>query len=173
MSRRPSDAYDDWLRLLEPEGPFFTAAVLRQAFPSGLDRLHSSIKVEIKERWVKAADETGQRTDWVLWLLRTVLGWGDRLLIDTDIPSGLSHDAAEHETVIRPDAVLVAKHPGTDDAVPRVLVQILPVGTRPDRRVPGDAWTATPIQRAALLCRSVGCPLAIELTSLITITQQD
>lgn len=172
MSRRPSDAYDDWLRLLEPEGPFFTAAVLRQAFPSGLDRLHSSIKVEIKERWVKAADETGQRTDWVLWLLRTVLGWGDRLLIDTDIPSGLSHDAAEHETVIRPDAVLVAKHPGTDDAVPRVLVQILPVGTRPDRRVPGDAWTATPIQRAALLCRSVGCPLAIVTDgNLITIVR--
>jgi hypothetical protein len=172
MSRRPSDAYDDWLRLLEPEGPFFTAAVLRQAFPSGLDRLHSSIKVEIKERWVKAADETGQRTDWVLWLLRAVLGWGDRLLIDTDIPSGLSHDAAEHETVIRPDAVLVAKHPGTDNAVPRVLVQILPVGTRPDRRVPGDAWTATPIQRAALLCRSVGCPLAIVTDgNLITIVR--
>lgn len=161
MSRRATDSYDDWLRLLEPEGPFFTAVVLRQAFPSGLDRLHASTRVDLKAQWEKAKEETIDRTDWVHWLLRTALEWNDRLVTGAEIPPTLVHDAAEHDIVLRPDAVLVAKRPGTGEAVPRVLVQIVPVGTHPNRRIPGDPWTATPVQRAALLCRSVDCPLAI------------
>lgn len=160
MSRRATDSFDDWIRLLEPEGPFFTAAVLRQAFPSGLDRLDSALRAEVKERWANSS-EAGDRSEWIDWLLRTGLGWGDRYVTGEQIPAGLVHDAAEHDTVIRPTGVLVARHPGATDAVPRVLVLQIPPTAHPSRRMPGESWSATPVQRAALLCRSVNCPLAL------------
>jgi hypothetical protein len=43
----------------------------------------------------------------------------------------------------------------------RLLVTVHPPGTRLDARPPGDQWSATPIDRLALLCRATGVELGL------------
>lgn len=156
-------AHDDWLRLLEPTGPFLTAAVLKSAFGGGLDRTSPETRVEVKAGWADMAEaaEGQDRSDWVWWFLRVALGWGDRLLVGSDVPSALAYEVAEHDVLLQPDAVLLARRPGVAEAVVRVLVMTLPTGTKPLARMGGAAWSATPVQRLALLCRAADCPLGL------------
>jgi hypothetical protein len=161
VSRRVASIHADWLTLVEPSGPFLTLPVLRRVWPNGLDHLDSEARAEVR-RHLAALDtaDPGSTTTWVEWVLRDLLRYGPRLAAGPAIPGTLTHVVAEHATVLRPDYALV--EPAGDGATrARMLMTVHPPGTRLDARLPGDRWSATPVERLALLCRATGVDLGL------------
>lgn len=147
----------DWLTLVEPSGQFLTLPVLRQAFPTGLPKIEGDLAREVRERaQAMTFDDTAAATQWIEYLLEEVLAWGERLLTGIHIPDGLQHAIPERRATLRPDYVLMAK-----GQAPRVLVQRYATSTRLDARLPGEGWAATPIDRAATMCRALGVRVAL------------
>ena len=62
--------------------------------------------------------------------------------------------------MLRPDYALVEPAGGGATRA-RLLITVHPPGTRLDTGIPGDRWSATPIERAALLCRATGVELGL------------
>ncbi|MBT2400391.1 Eco57I restriction-modification methylase domain-containing protein [Streptomyces sp. ISL-100] len=117
---------------------------------------------------------------WIAHLLRDLLEWGDALTLRT----GETDEAAErlldrftahvpeHDATLRADFCLT--DPGTDPLTEpdtataakhvRLLGMVLPAGTVPtvrDSGAGGGAWSATPADRLARLCRHHGVPLGL------------
>lgn len=159
MSRAVSYRHADWLSLVEPNGSFVTLPVLNRAFPNGLDRTDPVLRQEARERRPEAPSDGPTETAWVEWVLGKLLSWGTRLRAGPQVPATLTHIIGEHNTVLRPDYVLVEPMDGHERV--RALVCRWPEGTAFDIKLPGDRWSATPAERASLLCRAVGVPLAI------------
>lgn len=158
MSRKTKTIalHADWLTLLEPDGPFLTASVLRDAFPSGLDRTAPHLRAAAKLGWDDARDEA-DRHDYVAFVLTELLGWAPRYRTGDDLNPAWSFTPADHDVTVRPSGALV-----DGEGKPRVLVIEHPAGMRPTMRPnDGSHWTATPVQRLALLCRSVKCELGL------------
>ncbi|MGB3676155.1 MAG: hypothetical protein WA988_17115, partial [Candidatus Nanopelagicales bacterium] len=91
-----------------------------------------------------------------------VLDWDDLLAEGQRVPTIATVRTAEHSATLRPAHVLL----DVDDATKvRVGVFVWPIGTELDKRVgietSGDAWPASPIQRAETWCRESGTPLAL------------
>jgi len=147
----------DWLRLVEPNGPFLTLPVLRRVWPNGLDHLDADARAEVRRRWADLhPDDPATVTAWVEWVLTDLLAYGSRLRSGPQVPATLVHVVAEHGAVLRPDHVL-------DDGAggARLLVTVHPPGTRLDARPAGDRWSATPVERLTILCRATGVELGL------------
>ncbi len=111
---------------------------MKAAFPSGLDRTSPEVRAEVRERWADAVEEP-DRSDWVWWLLGSALGWGEHLVTGDAVPGDLRHEVIEHDVTLRPDGVLLAHRPGAEEDVARVLVMVVPRGTKPFERVAARA----------------------------------
>ncbi|AGJ54073.1 hypothetical protein OG795_25625 [[Kitasatospora] papulosa] len=167
--------HQEWLDLTEVSGPFLTMPVLRRAWPQ-LDALEKDERARLRARhadWQN--DTTAGRDEWVAYLLRSVLEWGDALVLR----QGESEDAAldrltlhvpEHGAVLRPDFALVepghdlAAEPDTASAAKRVrlLGTTVPAGTVPtSRAAAGGDWAASPADRLARLLRHHDIPLGL------------
>jgi hypothetical protein len=147
----------DWLRLVEANGPFLTLPVLRRVWPNGLDHVDTERRAEVRQHLAELdADDPSSVTTWIEWVLSELLEYGRRLQSGPQVPAVLAHVVAEHGTVLRPDHVL-------DDGSghPRLLVTVHPPQTRLDARPPGDRWSASPVERLALLCRATGVELGL------------
>jgi hypothetical protein len=159
--RRPrttvAGVHADWLRLVEPNGPFLTLPVLRRVWPNGLDHLDADGRAEVRRRLADLhPDDPATVTAWVEWVLADLLAYGSRLRSGPQVPATLVHVVAEHGAVLRPDHVL---DDGTGGA--RLLVTAHPPGTRLDARPAGDRWSATPVERLAILCRATGVEVGL------------
>jgi len=159
--RRPrttvAGGHADWLRLVEPNGPFLTLPVLRRVWPNGLDHLDPDDRAEVRRRFADLdPDDPATVTALVGWVLADLLAYGSRLRSGPQVPATLVHVVAEHGTVLRPDHVL-------DDGAgrARLLVTVHPPGTRLDARPAGDRWSATPIERLSILCQATGVELGL------------
>ena len=179
--RRVVEQHEDWLNLTDAEAPWFSLPVLKRTLPNGLDPTLPEVRAEHKARWYGHADASSarladDRTDYLDWLLRDVLGWGADYLTGDELPAGLADGVTRHDVTIAPTGVYqpaVAAPVGLFEEPPpadmtgdlptgaRVLVFSLPVGTDPRTRPAGDTWPATWVQRSALLCRHHGVPLAL------------
>jgi len=151
----PREVHVDWLQLCEPDGPFFSLPVVLDAFPHGLDKVDPGDRAQVLERWSDCA-EVEDRSEFVDWLLDEPLGWRDQLRRRDALDASWCYEAKDRGEVVRPDAVLV----GHKDE-PLVMVMVLPAGHDPRERNRGQRWTASPVQKASLLCRATGCPLAL------------
>ncbi len=89
VSRQVAITHEDWLNLCDPEPPWFTLPVMKQAFPEGLHPVSSAIRAEQKVRWDEVYD-TDDRTEYVGWLLRNVLGWVGHYRTGDDLPDDLA-----------------------------------------------------------------------------------
>lgn len=173
--RRAAIQHEDWLNLTDPEPPWFTLPVVRRAFPNGLDRVSDETRAEHKIRWSEA-HEAPDRTDYLNWLLRDALGWGQAYLTGSDLPDDLASGVGSHGVTVAPSGVYTPEtaapvgfdlNSDSDDdeapppPEPAVLVFVLPAGTPPLSSPQGDNWSATHVQRAALACRHFGVPLAV------------
>jgi Eco57I restriction-modification methylase/restriction-modification enzyme MmeI-like protein len=161
VSRRVASIHADWLTIVEPSGPFLTLPVLRRVWPNGLDHLETETRAEVRRHFADLdPQDVGSATKWIEWVLRDLFEYGHRLASGPAVPATLAHVVAEHATVLRPDYALV--EPVGDGATrARLLVTVHPPGTRLDAR-PADAqWSATPIDRLALLCRATGVELGL------------
>ncbi|MCF6522351.1 hypothetical protein HOY81_04465 [Streptomyces sp. JJ36] len=156
-----------WLELVDVSGPFLTLPVLLEHWDPGLDALERPARQSLRdahEQWQQAG-APGQG-EWITFVLRELLEWQDALRIaDGDDPFAtdnaeldkLALDVPQHETQIRPDFALI--EPGTNKAA--LLGLTLPNGTDPTRRLKGSAWSATPVDRLAQLCRHHGVELGL------------
>ncbi len=147
----------DWLRLVEPNGPFLTLPVLRRVWPNGLDHLDADARAEVRRHLADLdLDDPASVTAWVEWVLTDLLSYGRRLQSGPQVPASLTHVVAEHGAVLRPDHVL---DDGSGRA--RLLVSVHPATSRLEARPVGDRWSASPVERLALLCRATGVELGL------------
>jgi hypothetical protein len=172
----------DWLSLIDVTGPFLSLPVLRRIWPT-LDPLEKKARERLRREhaaWLDAP-VAGQR-DWVQFVLAELLGWGDALLwpepeagagADAADPlSELAVDVDQHDARVVPSFVLVDPSgsgmpagvkpvkPVKPDTV-RLLGLVVAPGQSPAGRIAGQAWAATPVDRAALACRHHGIELAL------------
>ena len=176
-SRRVAAQHEDWLNLTDAEPPWFSLPAMRRAMPDGLEPTPPHVRAEHKARWhgdngTGPARLASDRSGYIDWLLRDVLGWGDRYLTDEHLPADLAAAVARHDVTVEPTGVylpappspaglLDQPEPAAGSGEPRVLVFALDAGTDPRQRPAGDTWPATWVQRAALSCRHHQIPLAL------------
>jgi hypothetical protein len=159
---RVAATHADWLGLLDTHGQFLTLPVLREAMPDGLDRTRPELRAEVRDRLAALTGDVAERTAWLEFLLRDVLGWGSRLRSDVAVPAELAAPVPEHNLVLRPDYALVGPAgAGQTGERARVLVMRFPLGTDLTTRIPGEKWVASPIDRVARLCRATGVPIGV------------
>ncbi|MDH6228158.1 DNA methyltransferase [Streptomyces sp. MJP52] len=167
--------HQEWLDLTEVSGPFLTMPVLLRAWPQ-LDPLEKDERARLRAHHADwQTDTVAGRDEWVSYVLRRLLGWGDAL---TFRAGDLEHHGldrltlrvAEHNTEVRPDFALVepgadlATEPDTASAVKRVAMLgiTVPAGTAPTARAGGGGdWSASPADRLARLLRHHGIPLGL------------
>lgn len=167
--------HQEWLDLTEVSGPFLTMPVLLQAWPQ-LDAVDKDQRARLRARHADwQADTTAGRDEWIAYVLRSLLEWGDALTLrqgqDDDLAlDRLTLDVPEHNARVRPDFALT--EPGTDFAAEpdtgsaakrvRLLGMTVPSGTAPTARPSwGDDWAASPADRLARLLRHHDVPLGL------------
>ncbi|MEV7185583.1 hypothetical protein [Kitasatospora sp. NPDC093102] len=167
--------HQEWLELTEVSGPFLTMPVLLGAWPQ-LDSIDRKQRDRLRARhadWL--VDRTAGRDEWVAYVLRDLLEWGDALVLrqgeDDDLAlDRFTVDVPEHGTRLRADFAVVepgadfAAEPDVAAAAKRVplIGMVVPNGTVPTARAEwGGEWSATPADRLARLCRHHGIPLGL------------
>lgn len=155
----PVDVWE-WLSLIDRDGPFLSKAALKSFHPSGLPRPTadetSTVFVDEFVRWSaawSASDEvyTAARDRWVETVLRRLLDWSDDLQLS---PTGLAAHSPNGAVTVTPWAALVA------GGGPAALVTM--VDRTDDLRQTGaDGWSASAIDRMAVLLRETGVTIGI------------
>lgn len=145
---RVEDRHAEWLSLVETSGPFLTVPVLKRALPNGLDE-RPPAAAELRIAYDEWRSEPSLRHRWVQWVLSELLELGEAVSEAAEP----SHRVAEHATTLRPTFVV------RDGGRPVLLVHVTDAAL--DRPLPGEAWKASPIDRAAELARATEVPLAL------------
>ena len=155
----PVDVWE-WMSLIDRDGPFLSKAALKSFHPSGLPRPTadeaSTVFVDEFARWSaawSASDEvyTSARDRWVETVLRRLLDWSDDLQLS---PTGLAAHSPNGAVTVTPWAALVA------EGGPAALVTL--VDRTDDLRQTGaDGWSASAIDRMAVLLRETGVTIGI------------
>ncbi|MGW0419152.1 Eco57I restriction-modification methylase domain-containing protein [Streptomyces sp. NPDC003015] len=170
--------HQEWLDLTEVSGPFLTMPVLLQSWPQ-LDAVEKDQRARLRAHHADwQTDTKAGRDEWVAYVLRSLLEWGDALTLRQgeaeDVPDlaldRFTVEVPEHGVRLRADFALA--EPGTDLAAEpdvesaakrvRVLGMTLPSGTSPTARPNwGDDWSAPPADRLARLLRHHDVPLGL------------
>ena len=150
---RIEDRHAEWLSLVETSGPFLTIPTLKRALPNGIEAAPASLP-DLRVAYAEWRESTDLQRRWVQWVLDEILELRDDVHEATDADP--AHLVAEHGVTIRP-AYVVRR--GGDPAV--LLVHRVDAGVALDRPIPGEAWAASPIDRAAELARASNVPLAL------------
>lgn len=93
-----------WLELLQTSGPFLTLPVVSRVFPDGLPAVPVAERARLRAQVATMLDDGGaSRHSVIETVLRDLLGWGDRLLLDDAVPAALAEPVAEYGLTLRPD----------------------------------------------------------------------
>lgn len=148
----------EWLSLVDISGPFIAPSVLEQVFPQGLDKIETPRRQRIRsayEEWRDAVDEDDIQLSeihaaWVQMVLQDLLEYEDSVLVSRDDLEGKCvYSAPEHGVVYLPDYVVHG-----DDGKLRMLISFWPPETDLEKSISGESWSASPLERMTLLCRS-------------------
>ena len=144
----------DWLRLIEVSGPFLSAAVLDEAFPSGLDGLDKTAKRRLShyyDEWLEAHETKSPvfaelHKAWCTAVLHEGLEFHDSDLEDAagyavKDEAGLGEFAADQ--VFKDDA-----------GAPLFFIKMLPAAVKPHDRDTADGWKDTHVEKMTRLCRA-------------------
>ncbi len=155
----------DWLAMVEVNGPFLTLPVLRVAWPT-LDALETEARDGLRAAhavWqADPAEPAGQR-EWIHYVLRGLLEWGDAVEIDPDQLTTLIPD----DSPDRPSFALAAPGEPVKPDTTRLLGLICPPGTVPTALYRSsdddsdDDRLMAPADRLARLCRRNGVQLGL------------
>ena len=154
-NRRVAAQHEDWLNLTDAEPPWFALPAIRRALPDGLDPTPPQMRAEHKARWhsdngADPARLTQDRSSYINWLLRDVLGWADHYLAGDQLPAAFAEGVTRHDVTVKPTGVYqpdppapvgLLDQPAPDPASksggdPRSLVFVLAAGTDPQQRPP-------------------------------------
>ena len=149
-----SSVHYDWLRLIEVSGPFLSAAVLDEAFPSGLDGLDKTAKRRLShyyDEWLEAHETKSPvfaelHKAWCTAVLHEGLEFHDSDLEDAagyavKDEAGLGEFAADQ--VFKDDA-----------GAPLFFIKMLPASVKPHDRDTADGWKDTHVEKMTRLCRA-------------------
>lgn len=149
-----SSVHYDWLRLIEVSGPFLSAAVLDEAFPSGLDGLDKTAKRSLShyyDEWLEAHETKSPvfaelHKAWCTAVLHEGLEFHDSDLEDAagyavKDEAGLGEFAADQ--VFKDDA-----------GAPLFFIKMLPAAVKPHDRDTADGWKDTHVEKMTRLCRA-------------------
>nr|MBA2319084.1 hypothetical protein [Euzebyales bacterium] len=167
-----------WLELLQTSGPFLTLPVVDRALPNGLPGVPARHRASVRARVAAMLDDRGaSRQAVVETLLRDVLDWSDHLLLDAEVPEVLTEVVAEHGVLLRPAFAFVteddgggAESGGAEEEEPvaaeaagpyRLLGMLAPWGTHPLTRTTDGGWTASAVERLAVLLRARDVPIGL------------
>ncbi len=169
-----TNQHAEWLSLIEVSGPFLAEPILNQAFPQGLEKIDPVKKTRFRktyDEWREVVDSDAQQDIeikdkihqlWTNWVLKYGLELdededGDTLKDLTQMSSSIQVTVPEHQVTLKPEYAVVAN----DDASPYMLIQTYPAGTALSEVLKGDAWSTSPAERMAHLCRGVGTRLGL------------
>jgi len=153
---RIEDHHAEWLSLVETSGPFLTVPTLKRALPNGLEATPSAMSA-LRIAHAEWREDPGLQARWVRWVLDDVLELRDAASDATDADP--SHRVAEQGVTLRPS--FVVRDATLQNAPAVLLVHRYPADTSLDRPIPGEAWAASPIDRAAELARASEVELAL------------
>jgi hypothetical protein len=156
VKRKTADIHADWLRLVEPEGQFLTAPALKQAFDQGYDSVGRPVRENLRTHYPKGTPTEAQWNDWLRWLFEDALEWGECYRTG-DVAATYERAVPEHGIVLHADGALIDPSTGK----PRVLVVRYPHGTDLGKKIAGDRWNVSPIDRVKELCKSQSVRLGI------------
>ena len=149
----------EWLSLVETSGPFLSVPVLSKALPQGLDAPDSDVTARLRSAREQLDDDASLHRSWCNFVLREVLELDETLAVGAQIPAGQEHRLAEQGDTVRPDLVVIDYTGGAPKPVMHITIHS--PGQRLDRRIADAAWSASPIDRIAALCRATGVSLGL------------
>jgi hypothetical protein len=181
-----TQVHQDWIELIETDGPWLSLPVLRDTWPD-LDAVTPDERSRLRAVHAEWADDPrspARSREWLRTLLGDFLGWGSGLhfagaeggdqnsaaetgtagtrATETGSDQSGAADAVDgnraaidgiepvhigqHDTTIGPDFTL------HDGDAPRVIGLITPPDNHPAKRMKGETWAASPIDRLLRLC---------------------
>lgn len=169
-TRRISGPDFRWLEQFDVDGPFLSLPVVKEFWPSGIDRLGDADDrlVTFKQSftvWLRAYDQQSLEKrnqyaeiarGWVDTVLDELAGWGGLRIDSDELPKEFEIHSPGEQVRIRADGGLRGRESAEVAALLRV---VLPTE---DLRGPGlDGWAATEIDRTAALLRQAGVPIGL------------
>jgi hypothetical protein len=156
-----TQVHQDWIELIDTDGPWLSLPVLTETWPD-LDAVTPERRAELRAahgEWADDARDPARCRAWMQTVLADFLGWGDGLHWAPEPGSAMGGIApvhiGQHDTTISPDFTL---HDG--DEV-RIIGLITPPDNHPAKRMKGETWAATPIDRLLRLCAANKTELGI------------
>jgi len=175
-----------WLELLQTSGPFLTLPVVDRVWPTGVPAVAREPRRAVRVAIADALETRGaSRLPAVRTVLTDALDWDTHLRWGTELPAALAEPVAEHGLLLRPDLGFWAEPEssaedsaasGDDDgdgeeqdpaALPgatgpwRMLGTVSEWGTHPLARSTTGGWSASPVERLAVLLRARGVPVGV------------
>lgn len=157
-----TDSTLDWLSLVDVAGAWFAPDVLREEFPQGLDTPDPAARRRVYaawQEWRAAVDDEdallpGLHREWMRLVLDEALGWRAGVL--GDAVDAFAHVVPESGETLRPTFVV-----GRAGATPKMLVVVHDANVPLDKPLANARGAASPLERAATLCRALGVRAAL------------
>lgn len=177
-----------WLELLQTSGPFLTLPVVNRVFPNGLHEVTPRVRSEVRSAAAEALASRGAtRHTAIRTVLDLALDWSVHLRVDTDLPDSMREPVPEYGLLLRPDFGFYAESwdddllefddettdeedsdvedddlvDASDDSPWRLLGMITDWGTHPFARTAAHGWSASPVERLAVLLRARQVPVGV------------
>jgi len=164
-----------WLELIQTSGPFLTLPVADRAFPNGLPEIAAAPRSTVRVAVADALASRGAtRHVAVHAVLADALDWADHLRLDADLPASMAEPVPEYGLLLRPDLGFYAEPPpadaadeetdGSDPPIQgpwRLLGMVTDWGAHPLARTVSDGWSASPVERLAVLLRARSVPIGL------------
>ena len=180
-SRSPEQMHREWLELVDTDGPFLAAPVLKRAWPQGMPpqkTLENGQQRASELRQEKAAFEAAwdewhrvragsdddkavadatrkyreQEKAWVLFILRRLLDWReDYRLAEDDAAEAAAYDAGSSNGAIQVSPSGLLE---LNDTVGAVVLMVDPV-VENLTEIPDDGWNASAIDRMQHMLRAM------------------
>ncbi|MFJ6473322.1 Eco57I restriction-modification methylase domain-containing protein [Streptomyces globisporus] len=180
-----------WLELLQTSGPFLTLPVVHRVFPDGLPVVPASNRALLRLAVEEVLENAGaHRRRLVTTVMHDLLDWQHRLVEGDAIPDSLAEPIQEHGLTVRADFAFFVENEEDDgaaasgpDGAPnsadeeeeedgseeetaaqepwRLLGMLSPWGLHPLARTAQGGWTASPVERLAVLLRARDVPVGL------------
>jgi hypothetical protein len=154
----------EWRSLIEVAGPFLADAVLEKAFPQGLEKLETPHKQRVRsayDEWCEAVEDSDPQlaelhSEWLRLVLEDLLEYDATVLkAKPEFPETIRYQHPQTESPVLPDMVVMAGDK------PRLLITVLPPGTKLEAPLSDQSWPASPLERMTLLCRAAEVSLGL------------
>jgi len=159
--------HDDWVQLIQKDGPFLTLPVLCDKLRGGLASFDGPrVRRQLRDHYDEWKNKELGYEEWVKYVLSEFLGYTDEFLSvfneNNPIPKELRHKVREYGEVLEPKMLLHSS--AEDGSGPEMLIMILKEdrsGKSLQKRLPGSRWAASPISRMTDLLRATNIQIGL------------